>query len=143
MATPAPEVREAPKVEIKPAVVKVYAQAAKTKLQLPAVVSADAGQHVIAASQVRADERPRTLITTLDERTGEATTYDRLDPLPWFAPETRGEIGIVYGLRDGAPMGRLMVRQNLIQIKSVRLGAHATLDQDGQWFAGVGAFYRW
>ncbi len=144
VATPAPELRQAaPTVVIKPSMVRVHSPAAKARLKLPAAVSADAGQHVLAASQVRADERPHTLITLLDERTGEATTFDRADPLPWLAPETRGELGISYGIRDGMPVGRLSLRQNLLQLKSVRLGATATLDQDGQWFAGVGAFYRW
>jgi len=143
VATAAPELRQVEMTTLTPPAVKVFRPAAKTRLSLPAAVQADPGQHVLAASQVRADERPHTLITLLDERTGEATTYDRADPLPWFAPETRGEMGISYGLRDGRPMGRLSLRQNLIQIKAARLGAAANLDQDGQWFAGLGLWYRW
>lgn len=142
-ATPAPALKAVEKVEIAPPTVQVYAPRAKAKLKLPASVQADAAVHVLAASQVRADERPHTLITTLDTSTGAVETVDRADPLPWLAPETRGEMGVSYGLRDGAPMGRLSLRQNLVQIKSVRLGAVATLDQDGRWYAGVGAFYRW
>jgi len=142
-ATPAPALKAIEKTTIAPPTVQVYAPRAKAKLKLPASVQADAAVHVLAASQVRADERPHTLITTLNESTGAVETVDRADPLPWLAPETRGEMGISYGLRDGTPMGRLSLRQNLVQIKSVRLGAVATLDQDGRWYAGVGAFYRW
>lgn len=142
-AVPAPVLKTVEKITIAPPAVQVYAPKAKKKLKLPAAMQADPAQHVIAASQVRADERPHTVITLLDERTGEATTYDRADPLPWMAPETRGELGISYGLRDGAPMGRLSLRQNVLQIKAVRLGAQANIDQDGQWFVGLGVFYRW
>lgn len=142
-ATPAPALKSVDQVTITPPVVKVYAPKAKTKLKLPAAMQADAAVHVLAASQVRADERPHTLYTLIDERTGETQTYDRAEPLPWLAAETRGEVGIGYGLRDGAPMGRLSLRQNLLQVKSVRLGAQANLDQDGQWFVGLGAWYRW
>lgn len=142
-ATPAPALQAVEQVSIAPPTVKVYAPKAKARLRLPAAVQADAGVHVLAASQVRADERPHTLITLIDEHTGESTTVDRADPLPWLAAETRGELGISYGLRDGMPIGRLSLRQNLAQIKSVRLGVQASIDQDGQWFAGIGAFYRW
>lgn len=146
-AAPAPVLKAVEMVSIAPPAVKVYAPKAKTKLKLSATVQADPAQHVIAASQVRADERPHTVITLLDERTGEATTYDRADPLPWLAPETRGELGISYGLRGdgnaGVPIGRLSLRQNLLQIKALRLGAQANIDQDGEWFVGLGVFYRW
>lgn len=142
-ATTAPEVRQVEKVAITPPVVKAYAPKAKARLKLPAAVQVAPSIYALTASQVKADDRPHTIITTLDEDTGEVETYDRPDPLPWLAPETRGELGISYGLRDGHPMGRLSVRQNLLQIKSLRLGSQASIDQDGQWFAGVGVWYRW
>lgn len=142
-ATLAPELKSTEKTVIAPPVVRVYAPAAKARLKLPAATQADAAVHVVTASRVPADERPHTVITLLDERTGEAETISRTDPLPWLAPDTRGEFGVSYGIRNGVTVGRLSLRQDVLQIKSVHLGATANLDTDGQWFAGVGAWYRW
>lgn len=142
-AAVAPVLKAAEQVAITPPVVRVYAPKAKTLLKLPATTIADPSVHVVTASRLPADERPQTLITLLDERTGETEAISRAEPLPWLAPETRGELGISYGIRDGMPVGRLSLRQNLLQIKVVRIGAQANLDHDGQWFAGLGAWYRW
>ncbi|MBC7076304.1 MAG: hypothetical protein H5T98_09625 [Syntrophomonadaceae bacterium] len=54
-----------------------------------------------------------------------------------------------YGVKAGASTVRAEIRQNLIQIKSVRIQAIASIDQpingpvraDG--FIGFGAVYRW
>lgn len=146
-ATQAPELATVEKVAIAPPTVQAYAPKAKARLSLPKAVQQDPAQHVVAATRVPADDRPRTVITTLDETTGAVASYERMEPLPWLAPETSGEIGISYGLRgDGhgvKPVGRVVLRQNLLQIKAARLGLNANLDQDGQWFAGVGVWYRW
>ena len=143
VATQAPQVAMVETVEIKPAKVQVYARKAKVKLSLPAAVQADPMQHVAAASRVESSDRPVTVTTLLDERTGAVTTYTREEPLPWLAAGHSGEASIAYGMRSGQMMGRIMVRQDILQIKAARIGAQATIDQDGQWFAGAGIVYRW
>lgn len=146
-ATPlpaAPILRAEPTLNLTPPKpLKVYRPAVKAKLKLPASVVEDAGQHVTASARMTADDKPYTLTAVLDTATGASTIYAKAEPLPLFALTARGEAGIAYGLRDGVPMGRLYVMQDVAQIKAVRLGALATLDQDGRYFIGVRAGYRW
>lgn len=143
VATPAPAVAGMKPMTIQPKSVRALPPRAKRKLALPTEVQAATSIYALTASHVDPGERPRTLITTLDADTGEVVAYERIEPLPWIAPSTRGEVGISYGLRDGVPMGRLSLRQNLLQVKALRLGAQAHLDEDGEWFAGVGVWYGW
>lgn len=142
-AAPAPAVADLKTVALSPRLVRALPAKAKARLKLPPAAQATPSLYALTASQVTADERPHTIITTLDVDTGEVTSYDRPEPLPWFAPETRGEIGIAHGLRNGQPMGRLSLRQDLLQVKRIHLGGQASVDQDGEWFAGVGIWYRW
>jgi hypothetical protein len=144
-AQPAAEVKAMPTtaVAIKTRVVHVYPPRVKSALNLPAETVADDARQVISTAKVPADDRPHTVTTTIDLESGQAQSFIRPDSLPWLAAETRGEAGISYGIKNGEPAARISLRQNLIQIKAVRLGATATLDQDGDWYAGLGAFYRW
>ena len=139
----AKEVKKAVKVTIKPKQIKVFRPSLKMDLNLPSEVQHNEAIHVVAAAKVPADEHPHTLTTTINETTGEAQSFDRREPLPWLGRDVHGELGIYYGVKDGKPDGRLSIEQKLIQIKAVHLGAQATLDQDGTWFAGIGAAYRW
>jgi hypothetical protein len=144
IAAPAKEVKsEIPTAAPAPKVIYVYRDAVKAKLKLPETVLDDARQQVVASSKVKEDERPHTVTTTVDLDTGKFTTFDRSDPLPWFATSLRGEVGLAYGLRNGKTIGRVYAQQDIAQIKAVHVGAMATLDTDGQWFAGVRAGYRW
>lgn len=142
-ATPAKEVRGTEKEAVTPKVAYVYSDSAKSKLKLPDAVQADATVKVVSASRVEADERAHTVTTTLNIQTGEFTTYDRSEPIPWLSIKTRGEAGIAYGVKNGTMVGRLYVNQDIVQIKSVRIGAMATLDQDGDYFVGIRAGLRW
>lgn len=142
-ATPAPAIKRVPTVEVQTKVVHALAPAAKRKLPLPDAVIDQPSIYALTANRVPTDVRPHTLITTLDIESGDVQTWDVPEPQPWIAPEIQGELGISYGLRDGMPVGRISLRQNVLQIKSVRIGAAASLDTDGVWFAGIGAFYRW
>lgn len=128
---------------IKPPTVKVYTKAAKTKLRLPGSVQDDAGQYVLTSSRVTADDHPHTLTTIIDEKTGEVQTFNRRDPLPWIAVENSGELRIDYGLKNGLTrVGRLSLRESLLQVKALHAGANASIDTDGAWFVGVGVGYK-
>lgn len=143
-ANPAPELMREETVPVLVAEpIQVYRPAVKAKLKLPPAVQADAKQHVVASTRTPADERPHTVTTTLDTSTGEFTSHDRADPLPWLAVNTKTEIGLFYGLKGGEQVIRLQGQQDLLQIKAVRVGATATLDSDGEAFVGVGAWARW
>ena len=143
-ATPAPEVAKVPteRVEIVPPI-QVYKPAAKKKLKLPEPVQQDAAQHVIASSKTANDERQHTITTVIDANTGNATTYDRVDPLPWIAVNTKSEVGLYYGYRGGEQVVRLQGKQELLQVKALHLGAIATADSDGETFVGAGLWARW
>ena len=143
-ASPAPELKREETVPVLVAEpVQVYRPAVKKKLKLSKAIVDDAAQHVVASSKTANDERQHTITTTLDTTTGQFTSYDRVEPLPWGAVNTKTEIGLFYGLRGGEPIARLQGQQTLLQIKAVRLGATATLDSDGETFIGIGAWARW
>jgi hypothetical protein len=146
-AKPAAEVKnEAPSVTIKPPSVKVFKPAVKTNLKLPASVTNDDNVHVLASSKTANDERPHTVTTTIDQRTGEVTTYDRTDPLPWLAVNTKSEIGVFYGLKHGEQALRIEGRQELLQIKVLHAGVIGTVDATRQGvdsFIGAGVWARW
>lgn len=146
-ATAAKEVKSESKVDVvvKPPI-KAYKHGVKGTLKLPEIVVSDEAKHVVASSKTANDERPHTITTVVDSGTGEVTTYDRIDPLPWLAVNTKSEFGVYYGLKSGEQTVRIEGRQELLQIKSVHIGAIASADvnragTDG--FIGVGAWARW
>jgi CMP-2-keto-3-deoxyoctulosonic acid synthetase len=105
--------------------------------------------HVIAATQVKADLHPQTVVTVIDSATGESVTIIKRDPYPWIAATQAGEVRLDYGYRAdqfsqaGKMLARLTLREDLLQLKALHIGATATMDSDGQMFAGVGLGYRW
>lgn len=146
-AKPAPQVsRETtvPVVVDKP--VQVYKPEVKRKLKLPAAVQADPAQHVVAATRTVPDERPHTITTVLDTSTGEFTTLDRAEPLPWLAVSTKTEVGAFYGVKNGEPAFRVQAQQELLRIKALHVGAVASADMvrgDVDTYVGVGVWARW
>jgi hypothetical protein len=153
VAAPAPVLINTPLIDLAlSAPAKVYAGGAKTKqkLKLPAEVVNDQSKQVISGTKINMfDDHPRTVTTVIDADTGESTTYVTKEPLPWLAIDTRGGIGMYAGLKNGQQVARLQVRQDLIQVKKLHVGALASVDQPlsgaGQqdYFIGIGAEYRW
>lgn len=148
-ATPDPEVKKTPTKRVAvQAPVKVYADTAKFNLKLPATVAKNADEHVLSATQVRATERPQTVTTVIDEKTGDTQTFVKTDPYPWIALEHRGEVRMSYGYRYSAQthqltnVGRLAVTYDAIRVKALTGGVTAQIDTDGQAFVGVGIAYR-
>lgn len=150
-ATPAPEVKLAPKIPVKvKKPVKVYSGGAALKdgLHLPAVVVDDQDKQVIASSQVKADDHPQTVTTLINTETGESETYVKRDPLPWIAWSDRGSVGMYAGIKSGEPTVRLQAHQELFTVKAIRFGAVASVDQPingpagTDYFVGVGLEYR-
>lgn len=128
--------------------VKVYRPEAKKKLRLPQAVQNDASQHVAASSTVKPDDHPHTVSTVIDDKTGEVTTYDVREALPWLAVDTHGEAGMGYGMKftpgkGFGPVARIVARQNLLDIKAATVSLQGTLDGDGATFAGVFVTARW
>jgi hypothetical protein len=151
-AKPAAPLATVPRVGVTvTAPVQVYAPRAKTKLKLPPALQQNADVHVLAATQIKADLHPQTVVTTINSETGASETLIRRDPYPWLAAEQTGEIRLDYGIKTGfsspdkgRPGGvRLSVREDLLQVKALHLGVNASIDSDGQMFAGVGVGWRW
>ena len=149
-AAPAPEVRGIIKLAtpIKAKSVKAYPASVKKKAGIPEMLKADPAVAVVSAAQVKADDHPQTVTTTLNTDTGEVESYTRRDPLPWLAWDYRGEAGMSLGLKNGETATRLEVRQNLFAVKAVHFGVTGTVDQtlDGgetDSYIGIGAWYRW
>lgn len=146
-AKPAAEVRNETRVDVavKPPI-KAYAPGVKGKLKLPQSVISDDAKHVIASSKTANDERPHTVTTVVDSGTGEVTTYDRTDPLPWLAVNTKSEVGVFYGLKNGEQALRVEGRQELLQVKALHAGVVGTVDATRQGvdgFIGAGVWARW
>lgn len=155
-ATPSPEVKRMPKKKVAvQAPVEVYDDKAKFKLKLPESVQIDPDSHVVAATQVRGSDRPQTITTVIDEKTGQSQTFVKQDPYPWLAIENRAEVRMSYGYRStpGAgnlalpssikQVGRLSFTYDAVRIKALTAGVQAQIDTDGQAFVGAGVAYRW
>lgn len=146
-AKPAPQVSRETTVPVAAkAPLKVYRPEVKRKLKLPDAVQANPKQHVVASSRTAPDERPHTITTVLDTGTGEFTTLDRAEPLPWIAVSTKTEVGAFYGVKNGQPTWRIQAQQELLRVKALHLGAIASADMAGgnvDTFVGVGMWARW
>jgi hypothetical protein len=70
-------------------------------------------------------------------------TFTRREPLPWLRAEQTGAVSLLYGYKNGRPIGRMMVREDLLQVKALHLTANAALDSDGQIFVGGGVSWGW
>lgn len=148
VAEPAQEMRETPKENVVIPTVQVYQGGAKVKkkLTLPSSVVDDDKQKVIASSRIPGGERAKTVTTVIDTESGKSQTYVRVEPLPWLAYESRGEVGLYYGIKNGQPTTRLQVRQDLVQVKALHAGVIGSVDiANGKpdYFVGVGVAYRW
>lgn len=148
-ATPAAPIRHAERVTITPPKMRVYKPGVKATLKLPDSIIEDTTKHVTAAATVPADDRPQTVTTVYDAETGESRIYVKEEPLPWLARDTHGELGMYVGIKNGERTTRLQVRQGLIQVKAMHVGAIASIDQPisgpikADYFVGVGVWYRW
>lgn len=146
-AQPAPALAkvETEKVEVAPPIT-VYKPAAKKKLNLPKQISEAPNQHVVASTKVGGDDRSHTVTTVMDSSTGEFTTLDRADPLPWVAVKSRTEVGAYYGIKGGRDTVRIQARHEFLQMKSLHAGVQASADFSGgdvDSFVGVGVSVRW
>lgn len=143
-AKPTPQLAAVPTEEIKPPEVKVYAPPAKKKLDLPPSLQDDPNLYVLSTARLPSDTRRQDVTTLINKETGETETFVRREPSPWLAAEQNGELRLDYGYKNGMfRAGRLSLREDLVQIKALHLGVHATLDTDGQFFAGAGVGWRW
>ena len=109
--------------------VQALPDSVKPKLNLPAAVAGNRKKRVIAASKIKASDRPHTVTTLIDTDTGKAETYVRTDPLPWVAFRSSGAAGVYYGMKNGEQAIRVQVRQDVIQVKAVHVGALASVDR--------------
>lgn len=143
-ARPSQVLAAVPKETIQPKALKVYTKPAKAKLKLPDPIQQDDNQYVLASSTLKHDYHPQTATTVINSETGEVTTITRREVYPWFALQQTGEIRLDYGIKNGLEkVGRLTLREDLLQIKGINLGATATVDTDGAAFVGAGVGFKW
>jgi len=135
----APEVSGIEKEEISPAKVKVLPKSAKRKMNLPSDVQANDALHVLDASSLPENDHPVVVTHILDAESGETRTLVEQKPYPLIQSESENEAIILAGVKNGGKkVLRFGVSADLVQIKAVHIGAHATMDTDGQYFAGGG-----
>ena len=144
-SAPSKDLAKVDKETLKCIPVIVYKDRAKDKLGLPTAVTEAPEQRVLGATQVSPNERPTTVSAVLNTTTGETSFYQRQDPLPWFALETRRELGLAYGFKDdaGGAVARIFGKVDLVQIKMIRAGLLGNVDSDGDWYAGAGISLSW
>lgn len=132
------------KVKPQDCTVVVHKLAAKKKLDLPPEIQNDTTQHVSSAVIIPSDERPQSVVTLFDTTTGQTRMLTQRLAYPWIAAEHRGQLWLGYGLADGGQrVGRIHLREDLLQISALHFGGQASLDSGGRWFAGVGVGVRW
>jgi hypothetical protein len=125
--------------------IRVYTPTAKKKLPIPQEVIEDNNKHVTSASTVLPRERRQVVTQVIDVTTGETEVFISDTKQPWVALENRGSLSMDYGYKRGnpSPVGRINLRQDFIQLKSLHLGISASGYTDGDYFVGVGGNYRW
>lgn len=138
LAEPSKDLAKVDKETLKCKDLIVYKDKAKKELGLPETSKADPYQKVLAATQVRPNERPTTVSAVLNTGTGQTLMYQRLDPLPWLAFNRRATLGAAYGVKnehDGAVL-RVYGKLELLQVKAMRLGLLGDVDNASGYFAG-------
>lgn len=128
-------------IKVKKGTVRVKKSADAT-LKIPL----NPNEGVISASSIASNDHPVTVATIIDTDTGISRTVVREEPLPWFALTQKGEAGIYYGLKNGAPSTMLQVRQEILQVKAVRMEAIGQVTQSIvglDSYIGIGLTYRW
>lgn len=145
VAEVAPQLSGIAKEEIKPEKLKVYKPEAKDKLPLPQDIKKDKDEHVIDASKIKGDGHDHTVITVVNDKTGESTTIDYKEPLPWLSIERKRELRLDYGYKGNplpVPVLRLTYRADFIQSKMFHAGINTSLDSDLEYFIGLGLGWR-
>lgn len=125
--------------------IKVYKDSIKGSLSLPKGAISNANIKLTDSSVIKGSEHSTQVNQVLDISTGETTTYTTQLPSPWFEVERKGSASVDYGFKRGSTqaVGRLNVRQNLVQVKDIHLGISGSVYTDGDYFVGVGGEYRW
>jgi len=125
--------------------IKVYKDSIKSSLSLPKAAVHNANIKLTDSSVIKRSERDTQVNQVLDISTGETQTYVTELSSPWFAFESKGAASVDYGFKRGSTqaVGRLNVRQNLVQVKDVHLGVSGSVYTDGDYFIGLGGEYRW
>lgn len=135
VGTAAPEIKNLYAVDLPPTKkpIKGYTgEKAKKKFNLPAAVISNPAMVVMAPVKIKADNvgHSHTAVPTLNTETGAVETYVRTDPLPWFEFKTSGSAGVYGGVTtDMGPVVRAIVQQDIIQVKRLKLGVMASVDQ--------------
>ena len=137
---PATNEKPAP-VEVK--VVLAYPKDSRPGQSLPADVRADPAQQIVATGRLEAERRPYTLTAVIDTDHGGGQVYATPEARPWLGFPQTGGASLAYGYKVGTPVIRLAAHHDFVRLGALHAGVSATLDTDGDWFAGLGAGYTW
>lgn len=125
--------------------IRVLPSTSKGLITLPKDVIGDTNRYVTASSLINSKEQRQVVTQVLDVTTGDTETFISEAPQPWVALENRGQLSVDYGYKSGNsnPVGRINLRQDVVQLKSLHLGVSLSGYTDGDYFAGVGGGIRW
>lgn len=125
--------------------VRVHKATSKGLIKLPTSVIEDDNQWVTDSSVIPSSEKRQVVTQVIDVSTGETSAYVNELPSPWVALENRGAISLDFGYKRSSltPVGRLNVRQDIVEIKGIHLGITGSVFTDGDYFLGLGASYKW
>lgn len=100
---------------------------------------------VTGTALLDAEEAKYNISSIMDMATGDTRIHAVKLPAPVFGKSLHGELGVYYGYKTSVdtPVVRGIIRQDLVRSKDFYAGGLATLDSDGEAYAGVGARYSW
>lgn len=141
---PPDPVAKAPIIDVK---VKRGTVRVKKSADVTLKIPLNPNEGVISAASIASNDHPVTVATVIDTDTGISRTVVREEPLPWFVISHKGEIGMYYGLKNGAPGIMLQARQEIVQVKAIRIEAIGQVTQSPVGgidnYVGIGLTYRW
>ena len=125
-------------------IVTVEKQVVVEKLKLPAWISGDVNEQVIATAEIPPYAGKTNAAAILNTSTGKGDIVAKQVPLPLFGFESVKEIGIRGGIDEKAELeGDVYGRWDFLRVGNVHVGAYVEGNTRGEGKAMVSAGYKW
>jgi hypothetical protein len=115
------EINQVGRVAVPAKQVIAYKTEAKEQFHLTQEIQDAPEQQVLSAATVKSGDRPQTVTTILDTRTGESREFVQAEPLPRLTWGKCGEISADLIEKFGGSIMHIQARQDLFQVKAVHL----------------------
>lgn len=141
---------DTPKVDVKvqSGTVKVIPKAIikKSIKPLPPEIDSD-NIEVTDTAEVPPSEAGTKIITTIDTITGDTKIYQKANPIPLFAWESKRRVGVGYGVSTSGPIVKVAAEYGFLRVGNFHLGVQAEIEAGAVRTPEVKAFglanYSW